>query len=205
MKAAIVEQEQDSFFRHYLGRPVLDAELKRIGRVSDLAVRMGEEFPPVSKVAVLVQTRGGRMGNARYTAMVSWDDIARFEPRSVNLNIPLRDVAIGEIEQEELLLKKNIMDQQVVDDSGKKILRVNDIKLAHAADGHLRLVGVDTGMLGLLGRLGPMTRVPALARLFRIKIMQNIIMWDVVDEFDREMNRIKLGISQEMVKDLYNL
>jgi hypothetical protein len=60
-------------------------------------------------------------------------------------------------------------------------------------------------MLGLLTRLGPMRRMPALARFFRIKIMQNIIMWDIVDEFDREMNRIKLGISQEMVRDLYNL
>jgi sporulation protein YlmC with PRC-barrel domain len=204
VEIAAVDQARDSFFRHYLGLPVIDAHGERIGRVTDLAVRMGEEFPRVSSLAVHVQTRTPRLGASRYTSIVPWELVARVEPRSIRLSRAIRDLPVGTVGDDELLLKKNIMDQQVVDDRGKKILRVNDIKLAED-DGVLRLVGVDTGMLGLLTRLGPMRRMPALARFFRIKIMQNIIMWDIVDEFDREMNRIKLGISQEMVKDLYNL
>src|SRR5262249_54167561 len=128
--AAIAEQARDSFFRHYLGRPVVDREGARIGRVSDLAVRMGERFPPVSSVAVLVQTRSGRLGASRYTAIVPWGRIARFDAREVRLAIPLKEVQHGALGADELLLKKNIMDQQVVDDRGRKILRVNDITLA---------------------------------------------------------------------------
>ncbi len=174
------------------------------GRITDLAVRMGEEFPQVSSLAVFVHRRMSFLGSARYTAIIPWPLVESFTPQAVRLSIPFRDLPPGALGHDELLLKKNIMDQQVVDENGRKILRVNDIKLG-LADGTLRLVGVDTGILGLLSRLGPMRKVTALARLFRIKIMQNIIMWDVVDEFDREMNRIKLSISQEMVKDLYNL
>ncbi len=199
-----MDQARDSFFRHYLGLPVIDAGGERVGRITDLAVRMGEEFPSVSSLAVQVQMRTSRLGTSRYTCMIPWDMVAEVQPGGIRLTRSIRDLPVGEVGDDELLLKKNIMDQQVVDDRGKKILRVNDIKLS-LDDGILRLVGVDTGMLGLLTRLGPMRRMPALARFFRIKIMQNIIMWDIVDEFDREMNRIKLGISQEMVKDLYNL
>jgi hypothetical protein len=35
--------------------------------------------------------------------------------------------------------------------------------------------------------------------------MENIIMWDLVEQFDSEMKRIKLSISQEMLKDLINI
>ena len=48
-------------------------------------------------------------------------------------------------------------------------------------------------------------RLERVANQLNVKIMENIIMWDLVEQFDNEMKRIKLSISQEMLKDLINL
>ena len=66
-------------------------------------------------------------------------------------------------------------------------------------------MGVETGIKGLLYRLGAGRRLVRVANLLNVKIMENIIMWDLVEQFDNEMKRIKLSISQEMLKDLINL
>jgi hypothetical protein len=60
-------------------------------------------------------------------------------------------------------------------------------------------------MKGLLARLGGGKRLEQVTSAFRLKVMENIIMWDLVEKFDSEMKRIKLGISQDMLKDLFNL
>jgi magnesium transporter len=122
----------------------------------------------------------------------------------MKLGVGYSELRPGRIGKDELLFKKHIMDQQIVDNEGRKLLRVNDVKLK-AMDSNLRLVGVEVGIKGLLYRLGAGRRLERLANKFNVKIMENIIMWDLVSQFDREMNRIKLVISQEMLKDLINL
>jgi hypothetical protein len=96
------------------------------------------------------------------------------------------------------------MDQQIVDNKGQRILRVNDIRLKEL-DGKLVLVGVEVGLHGILVRLSQEKGIEALINLFRKKVVDNIIMWDKVEEFDQKMHQLKLNISQEMVKYLYNL
>jgi magnesium transporter len=204
-KAVIELPEQaTSFAKDYLKLHVRDMYGEHIGTISDLAIKMGEEFPSVTSIVVSVKVRVSLLGRARFEAIIPWRFIKKCDEEAITLKIGFSEVKPGKLDKGELLLGKHVMDQQIVDHEGRKLLRVNDVKLK--PDGHhIRLVGVETGIKGLLYRLGAGKKLTRIAKILNVKIMENIIMWDLVEQFDDEMKRIKLAISQEMLKDLINL
>lgn len=195
--------EKTSFFKDFLNMPVLDRNGEKVGKVIDLAVRMGETFPRVSSVIVEVSCRTPPFGWAHFHTVIPWRNVKEFNGKEMILSIETQNIKIGILRKNELLLQKCVMDQQIVDNQGRKLVRVNDIRLKEV-DGKLRLAGVETGMWGFFSRLGG-KKLEGLARFFNVKIMENIIMWELVEKFDSEMKRIKLGISREMMRDMYNL
>ncbi len=203
-KQIIVPANATSFTKDYLDLRVIDKDGERIGSIADMAITMGEEFPKVSSIVVSVKVKLSLLGSAKFEAIVPWRTVKYCDDDAMKLGVSYSELKPGKIGNDELLFKKQIMDQQIVDNEGRKLLRVNDVKLKAMA-GNLRLVGVEVGVKGLLYRLGAGRRLEKLADKFNVKLMENIIMWDLVSQFDREMNRIKLVISQEMLKDLMNL
>ena len=91
-----------------------------------------------------------------------------------------------------LPLKENILDQQIVDINGRKLVRVNDVRLASIASGTY-VVAVDVGAEGLLRRLGVAESVKTIASLVRIPVPSKFILWDDVDTLDSANLNIKLG------------
>ena len=130
----------------YLGQDVFDSEDARVGVVADLAARLGGPAPPVTKLVV----RAGR--HDRFA--LPWEDVAAFERSSVVLRRPAaaldRHVQPAE---EELLLMRDVVDTQIVDVAGRRLVRAADVDLERD-DGRLVLVGVDVGGGSLLRRLG---------------------------------------------------
>jgi sporulation protein YlmC with PRC-barrel domain len=193
-----------SFSKDYMGMQVIDKDGVKIGKVADFAVKMGEEFPKISSVAVSIKIRVSLLGSARFEAVIPWKLVKAISDDELSLKITYSEIKPGKIEKGELLFNRHVMDQQVVDNGGKRLLRVNDVKL-RAVGGSLVLVGVEVCIKGLLYRLGAGRRLENVARMMNVKIMENIIMWDLVEQFDDQMKQIKLAISQEMLKDLINL
>ena len=202
-KIAVPEQAT-SFTKDYLGLKVRDKDDEYIGTISDMAIEMGDEFPMVSSVVVSVKVRVSLLGWAKFEAIIPWRMVKACDGHEMKLRAAYSEIKPGKLGNGELLLKKNIMDQQIVDNEGKKLLRVNDVRLK-AMPENIRLVGVEVGIKGLLYRLGAGRRMERLAKMMNVKIMENIIMWDLVEQFDTEMQRIKLVISQEMLKDMMNI
>jgi CBS domain-containing protein/sporulation protein YlmC with PRC-barrel domain len=91
-----------------------------------------------------------------------------------------------------LPLKQKILDQQIVDLNGRKVVRVNDIRFA-SVPGGMFVVAVDVGAEGLLRRLGVDSVVKSVASLFHIPVPSKFIMWDDVDTLDATTMNIKLG------------
>lgn len=198
-----ISEGATSFTKDYLGLPVLDRDGAKIGKVADLAVIMGEEFPQVSSIAVSVKIRVSLLGSARFEAVIPWKAVKTVDDDRIVLKIAYSEIKPGKLEKSELLFNRHVMDQQIVDNEGRRLLRVNDVKLRAVGDA-LVLVGVEVGIKGLLYRLGAGRRLERVARMMNLKIMENIIMWDLVEQFDDQMKQIKLSISQEMLKDLMN-
>jgi CBS domain-containing protein len=129
-----------------VGGDLLDPDGKKLGRVDDLIVRLGEdEYPPVTG---LLATIAGRQ------VFVPADAVAELEHGRVRLRVRRLDLQPFERRPQEVLLKKDVLDRQLINVDGARLVRSNDIELARL-DGWYRVVGVDTGLRGLLRRLVP--------------------------------------------------
>jgi CBS domain-containing protein len=129
-----------------LGGKLLESTGEQLGRVDDLIVRLGEdEYPPVSGVLATV---------ARRQVWVPADEVGDIQHGSVTLRRPKLDLRRFERRPQEILLKEDILDRQVIDVDGADLVRANEIELARL-DGWYRVVGIDIGLRGFARRLLP--------------------------------------------------
>jgi CBS domain-containing protein len=129
-----------------VGRTVRDRSGVEVGRVSDLVVRwQGEPYPPVTGLV-------GRVG--RRTAYVPIEHVEAIRTDGVTLASTRVDLRDFERREGEVVLNGDVVDHQLVDVDGVRVVRAADLYLARVGDEY-RLVGVDVGFQTLLRRLGP--------------------------------------------------
>lgn len=129
-----------------LGRPVRDGTASEVGRVADVVIRW--QSAPYPDVAGLVV----RIGRRRvFVGAEAIDSIASTAITLRSTRLDLRDFVARD---GEVALARDIVDHQLVDVDGVRVVRAADLYLASVA-GVLRLVAVDVGMQTLLRRLGP--------------------------------------------------
>src|SRR3989304_5131129 len=134
------------FLSRILGKKIVDREGRPRGQVSDLVVTIADLYPPVTGVFF---SPTGRKGTSR----IPWQKIIEGGDRVVVDLLPPDDPLAATIGGGELLLKDSLLDKQIVDTHGAKILRVNDLHLLQV-NRNLRLVHVDVGLRGLMRRVG---------------------------------------------------
>lgn len=129
-----------------VGRAVRDSRGAEVGRVVDLVVRWeGESYPPVTGLVM-------RVGRRR--AYVPIDQIRDIATESVTLSSARLDLRDFERRDGEVVLNRDVVDHQLVDVDGRRVVRASDLYLARVA-GVYRLVGVDVGFQTLIRRIGP--------------------------------------------------
>ncbi|HEV7528934.1 MAG TPA: CBS domain-containing protein [Solirubrobacteraceae bacterium] len=129
-----------------VGSPLRDADGERLGKVEDLIVRLGGVgYPPITGFLVTVA------GKASYLGV---DRVSDIGPDGVVLRKAKLDLRRFERRPEEVLLKRDLLDRQLINVEGARLVRANEIELALVA-GSWRVVGVDTGPRGGLRRLLP--------------------------------------------------
>ncbi len=129
-----------------VGRPVYEYQGAEVGRVVDLVVRwQGEPYPPVTGIVM-------RVGRRR--AFVPIHQITEIAPDRVVLASTRLDLRDFVRRDGEVVLNGDVVDHQLVDVDGVRVVRASDLYLARVA-GVFRLVGVDVGFQTLLRRLGP--------------------------------------------------
>lgn len=178
-----------------LGQSIRDPEGRDLGKLEDLIASPGPHLPVIS--AVLVRT--GRRG----TRNIAWSSFTyNPETERFSLSVPVDEVEDYVIGEEDLLLKTNVMDKQIVDVHNYRVVRVNDVRIEPSA-GKLYLVGVDTGMRGLVRRMGLMQFSDRLAKIIKVKPDSHVIAWHDVEAFERGVGRIKLKVSSERLSALH--
>jgi hypothetical protein len=129
-----------------VGAALRDADGERLGKVADVIVRLGGAgYPPITGLLVAVAGKRSYLGVDR----VSQIDVAGVVLRKAKL-----DLRPFERRPEEVLLKRDLLDRQLINVEGARLVRANEIELALVA-GSWRVVGVDTGPRGGLRRLLP--------------------------------------------------
>ncbi len=201
-KSAVALQENgDKLFLYVselLGRRVVDAQGRKLGKLVDLKVKLGEMFPKMSALVVRVRRRK--------ILALDWTEVAGFAGRTVVLKPGAENRCEPlEVKGDEILLKEELLDQQVVDTFGAKIERVNDIHLL-IINQDLRIVHVDIGRRGILRRLGLLKPVTAfLAWLFEYDIPDVLVSWKYIQPLasDPHKKNLKLNVMSRGLHDLH--
>ncbi|HEY3247689.1 MAG TPA: CBS domain-containing protein [bacterium] len=181
------------YLSRLIATPIVDAEGDRLGLLGDVAVDLQEALPKVTGVLM--------RGDRSRVALFPWEAVDDLGPPQVRLRVPRRQLQPRPLQPEEQLLGE-ILDTQVVDIDGLKVVRVNDLQLWRA-NGEVRLVAADVGTSGLLRRLNLDAPAGALARVLGRPLPHRLIPWKMVAAFGGPMTPIKLSISRNRLREIH--
>ena len=186
------------YLSQLLGNPVYDSDGERIGRVSDLGIATGEVFPRVTALAV--------EGPGRTPLMISWRKyVDAFGEDEVSLKVVATDIRFSYLQPDEVLIVRDLLNKQIVDTRGMRVVRVNDLKLSDTSSAQLRLLGAEVGSRGLLRSISPAleTVVCRAARALGHPIQERIIAWNYMDLLERDLSNVKLSVSHKTLDELH--
>lgn len=175
-----------------LDLPVVDATHRRIGKLEDVVVESAHGS--VERLVV-------RKGSAR--SAVAWRGVESLSPEQGRVVLseaaepaPL-DAAAGE--GEALSLRRDVLDRQIIDIHGRKVVRVNDIVL-ESLGGRLYIRRVEVGLAGAVRRLLAGLVSPRLVRGLAAGLSQKDIPWDYVGLVDPRSATIRLKVHQQLTR-----
>lgn len=181
------------FVSEILKKPVLDPKGNELGRVKDVVVVKGEPLPRISSLIV---------ERKRKTFNLLWSDLNIFNKRIISANIYTDVLVPYDVGKEDLLIVRDILDKQIVDVNGAKVVRVNDVKL-EGLNTEAVLVAVDVGMRGIMRRLGVERGGEDLMKLFRVQLQHNLISWNYIQPLEPKLTAISLTVPRQMVSELH--
>src|SRR5438067_9609680 len=128
-----------------LGRSLRDVEGERVASIKDVIVRLGEDHPPVTSIVARFGRRDFYLPRAR---------IARMDKHGAQLISDTLDLRPFARREGEVLLARDVLDKQLIDVDGKRVVRVNDVQLIETGD-TWRVTGADVSLKGFVRRLMP--------------------------------------------------
>ncbi|OGH04047.1 MAG: hypothetical protein A2W22_00270 [Candidatus Levybacteria bacterium RBG_16_35_11] len=146
---------------------------KKYGKIIDASVFENHPQPSLSKVVI-------KIGSRKITVP---PNSIEFHTRGAILKTT--DFPILPYDTKDFYLNEDLLDKQVIDIDGKRLVRVNDVLLER--NGEIKVIGIDIGLAGLLRRLH-------LGKL--IKAESKILPWQMIEAFDYETGNIKIKVTQ---------
>jgi magnesium transporter len=173
-----------------LGLPVFDSGSKRLGKLDDLRID-----PLTGLVKQILIRRNGS------TLSIPWNQIETFSPgsRKVELREGAEMVPAGSCEGETLCVRRNVLDRQIIDTNGRKVVRVNDVQL-ELTDSGLYLRRVEVGLAGAVRRLVAGILAPRLVRHLAGGLSERGIPWDYVGLVEAQSAQIRLKVHQQLAR-----
>jgi magnesium transporter len=187
------------FFSELVGRSVVDSDDNVLGKLADMKVKMGELFPKVASLSI-------RQRQKETPIELDWLEVEELTGHLIRLK-PEAEKKIKPlvVNENEILLREELFDKQVVDTFGARIERVNDIHLL-VVDWDLRIVHVDIGIRGIFRRLGWIKVIDSLTNfLFSYQIPEKMISWKYVQPLasNPQKKDLKLNVTLRKLHELH--
>jgi magnesium transporter len=187
-----------------MGTTVVDVQGSPFGQVREVAVAPSVDSAHVYGIVLrLTSAKRGDRPSLVPVAELQLTATGQIQLRTTATPITLSD------DETYLLLERDLLDQQIIDIHGHKVVRVNDVDLTWecpeegSADLTLRICEVEVGMRGAIRRLLkglPASSVDRIAARFSA----SIIPWDFVDLIDRDpARRVRLKIEQDRLSQMH--
>ena len=181
------------FLSDVLKKPVLDRRGDVAGRLKDILVVKGE---PLAKVSAILVTRDRR------SYLVPWHEVEMFNRRILSIRCEAASIQAYELADEDLLAVRDILDKQIVDANGAKVVRVNDVRL-EGYNGEAVLTAADVGVRGLLRRLGVERRSEQFFGLLKVQLPLTLISWQYIQPLSPKLKTLALTVPRQMVAALH--
>jgi magnesium transporter len=183
-----------AFLSEILGRTVTDLDGNYVGKLEDLVASERAEFPHPLVVALVIAQRS-ETKTVPYSAVMSL-----FAP-AIPLKCHVEDMPAYEPGENDVFLSRDVLDKQIIDTDGARVVRVNDLELVRV-NGTLYVSNVDVGMMGILRRIGLGHTTQSIASGLHMRLPENVISWDNV-ELLRHDQFMRLRVPADSLADLH--
>ena len=182
-----------------LGAQTFDSAGNFVGRVKEMFIEPADQ---PNRVARLL------LGRGQYRPIVArYDQIASVAPGRVKLSTDESALELYQPNEAWLAVNKDLLDQQIIDTNGRKVVRVNDIDLSeHRTNGNveMRITQVDVGVKGAVRRLLQGIVPPMAIRRLEEKLPPRSILWEFVNLIESDpLRRVKLRMSSQKLSELH--
>jgi len=182
-----------------LGGEAYDRDGHFVGQITELFIEPADQTNRVARVL---------LGRGKYLPLVArYDNVAFVAPGVIRLNIEEKDLEHYQPNEGWLAMRKDLLDQQIIDTSGRKVVRVNDIDLAEQRINgtvELRVTQVDVGLPGSARRLLHGVASPGVVRGLTTKLPTRVIPWEFVNLIEPDpLRRVKLRITHQKLERMH--
>ena len=176
------------YFCQLLGTPIYDKSGRSIGKLKDMAVRWDGVYPQIV----------GIQHAKKIHKLIPIDQIESCSYKEIRLkdNFDLENTVT--LHETDIYISRWLLDKQIIDLKGSKIVRVNDITLSFIMQEDLQrmvLVAVDIGVRGLFRRLG-------LEFLFK-NYSNNLLGWQYIRPLESWDSNLQLNYDKKQLSELH--
>jgi magnesium transporter len=190
------------YLSQILGKNYISDDGSALGKIRDFLIDQssmpGKENEPVRPHVVAIKVKKGNE--------IRVLDFSSFEIKKFKRKLKITCLEVHDISTDSfpncLWLAENILDKQIVDINGRKLVRVNDIRLVMIPAGTYA-IAVDVGMEGLLRRIGIDKPIQTVLDPFKADIPGKFILWDDIAAVDFSNTNIKLSKSISRLNTLH--
>jgi len=182
-----------------MGAKAYDAQGNYVGKIREFFIEPADQ---PNRVARYLLSRGN------FQPLVArYDQVASVQPGDVRLNVNEKALEPYEPNEAWLAVQKDLLDQQIIDTSGRKVVRVNDVDFAEQRTNgsvELRVTQVDIGLPGAVRRLFQGIAPRKFIRKMQGQFPPRSILWEFVNLVESDpLRRVKLRITHEKLEDLH--
>jgi CBS domain-containing protein/sporulation protein YlmC with PRC-barrel domain len=184
-----------------LGAEAYDVAGNFVGRVKEMFIVPDEQPNRVSRLLI---------GRGKYRPLIArYDQIDSVAPGRLKLTTDESQLELYNPSDSWLAVQKDLLDQQIIDTNGRKVVRVNDVELADFrvngnTNTELRLTQVDVGLPGAVRRLLQGVVPPMGIRRIQEKLPRRTILWEFVNLIETDpLRRVKLRLSSAKLSKLH--
>ncbi len=182
-----------AYLSELLGREVRDAKNTYIGTLDDVLISSETNGDPYPRIVALAVRSVSAQPN-----LLPWGGTEDLAGNKIILQRP--SATEYQAKGNELFLNRDVMDKQVIDINGFRVVRVNDLELAKIGDDY-RLVNVDIGLRGLLRRLGWEDAFEHFAERFHRAIPARSIRFNDLEFVPR--GDLKVSVARTKLRELH--
>ena len=187
------------YFTELQNLPMYGVKGEFLGKLEDLCVDPSQKAARVA--SYLVRTPQKSLQCITYTQIQS------ISVRAGQTSVPRDELQGYALDEGLIRIKKDVLDQQIIDVNDRKVVRVNDVDLdIEPSDGHseLRIVAVNVGLAAAVRRLLQGTMSKHRIRMITNTLSNQTILWEFVNLIESDpARRVKLRISYDRLSELH--